>query len=50
MEMQSISGMHSGMLQFVQDEDGISFIECALVASLAAVVAGIAFLAFSKRT
>jgi Flp pilus assembly pilin Flp len=42
--------MRRAMLQLVQREDGISFIECALVGALAAVVAGMAFLALSKRT
>lgn len=46
--MHAIDGMNIGVMQFMQEEDGISFIECALVASLIAVVAGIALLAWSK--
>jgi hypothetical protein len=33
----------------MQEEDGISFIECALFASIVAVVGGIALLAINKR-
>ncbi|MBK4733808.1 Flp family type IVb pilin [Noviherbaspirillum pedocola] len=46
--MHSIDGMDLGVMQFMRDEAGVSFIECALVASLIAVVAGIAALAWSK--
>lgn len=46
--MHSINRMNFGIMQFVQEEEGISFIEGALVASLIAVVAGIALLAWSK--
>ena len=38
----------SGLMQFMRSEDGISFIECALLASLVAVVVSIALLAASK--
>jgi Flp pilus assembly pilin Flp len=43
-----MNGMDYGMVQFMQSEEGFSFIEGALVASLVAVVAGIALLAWSK--
>jgi Flp pilus assembly pilin Flp len=48
MEMRSIGGMNLGLVEFMQEEDGVSFIECALVISLIAVVAGIAVIAWSK--
>jgi Flp pilus assembly pilin Flp len=35
-------------MRFMQEEDGMSFIECALVASLVAVVASIGLLALGK--
>ena len=40
----------SGLKHFFHAEDGISFIECALLASLVVVVGGMAMLAFGKRT
>lgn len=35
-------------MRFLHEEDGVSFIECALVASLIAVVAAIGLLALGK--
>jgi Flp pilus assembly pilin Flp len=46
--MYSLTGVPDGFMRFLQEEDGISFIECALVASLVAVVAGIGLLALGK--
>ena len=46
--MYSLKGVPDGFMRFLQEEDGISFIECALVASLVAVVAGIGLLALGK--
>lgn len=37
-----------GLKQLFNQEDGVSFIECALLVSLIAVVGGIAVLAISK--
>jgi Flp pilus assembly pilin Flp len=48
--MHSARQLPSGLKHFLYAEDGISFIECALLASLVAVVGGIAMLAFGKRT
>jgi Flp pilus assembly pilin Flp len=47
--MCSLKGAPYGFMRFLQEEDGISFIECALLASLVAVVGGIAILAINKR-
>jgi Flp pilus assembly pilin Flp len=46
--MCSVKELPYGFVRFMQEEDGISFIECALVASLIAVVAGIGLLALGK--
>nr|WP_217346617.1 hypothetical protein [Noviherbaspirillum sp. L7-7A]MBV0881085.1 hypothetical protein [Noviherbaspirillum sp. L7-7A] len=46
--MQSTTSEVYSLKQFFLEEDGMSFIECALVASLVAVVGGIAILAFGK--
>lgn len=46
--MQSTTSEVYSLKQFFHQEDGMSFIECALVASLVAVVGGIAILAFGK--
>ena len=46
--MYSVRGLPCCFMRFMQEEDGASFIECALVASLVAVVAGIALLAIRK--
>lgn len=46
--MCSLKGLPYGFMLFMQEEDGVSFIECALVASLVAVVAGIGLLALGK--
>ena len=46
--MGSLKGVPDGFMRFLQEEDGISFIECALVAALVAVVAGIGLLALGK--
>lgn len=35
-------------MRFLHEEDGVSFIECALVASLIAAVVGIGLLALGK--
>jgi Flp pilus assembly pilin Flp len=48
MEMHATQGMGYEIVQFMRNEDGVSFIEGALVASLIAVVAAIALLAWSK--
>jgi Flp pilus assembly pilin Flp len=47
--MHSVRNLSSSLVRFMQEEDGISFIECALLASLVAVVGGIALLAINKR-
>jgi Flp pilus assembly pilin Flp len=46
--MYSISGLSEGFMRFLHEEDGVSFIECALVLSLVAVVAAIGLLALGK--
>ena len=46
--MHLILGLSPGFMRFLQEEDGVSFIECALVASLIAVVAAIGLLALGK--
>jgi len=46
--MYSVKGLPCSFVRFMQEEDGVSFIECALVASLIAVVAGIGLLALGK--
>jgi len=46
--MCSTRGLSCAFMRFMQEEDGVSFIECALVASLVAVVAGIGLLALVK--
>ena len=46
--MHSSKGAPYGFMRFMQEEGGVSFIECALVASLVAVVAGIGLLALGK--
>jgi Flp pilus assembly pilin Flp len=46
--MHSMWGLSEGFMRFLHEEDGVSFIECALVASLIAVVAAIGFLALGK--
>jgi hypothetical protein len=43
-----LRGVPYGFMRFMQEEDGISFIECALVASLVAVVVSIGLLALGK--
>lgn len=48
--MHSARQLSSGLKHFLCAEDGISFIECALLASLIAVVGGIAMLALGRRT
>ena len=47
--MHSAKRSPSGLKHFLRAEDGISFIECALLALLLAVVGGIAALALGKR-
>lgn len=47
--MYSVRGLPCSFTRFMQEEDGVSFIECALIASLVAVVGGIALLAISKH-
>lgn len=47
--MYLVGNLSSSFMHFLRKEDGISFIECALIASLVAVVGGIALLAFGKR-
>lgn len=46
--MRSATFMANSMKQLFYREEGMSFIECALLASLAAVVGGIAVLALNK--
>ncbi len=46
--MHSILGLSPAFMRFLHDEDGVSFIECALVVSLIAVVAAIGLLALGK--
>lgn len=46
--MYSVRGVPCSFVSFMHEEDGVSFIECALVASLVAVVAGIGLLALGK--
>jgi Flp pilus assembly pilin Flp len=46
--MHAIWGLSASFVQFAQEEDGVSFIECALVASLIAVVVAIGLLALGK--
>lgn len=46
--MQTTTSGVNSLKQLFYQEDGISFIECALVASLVAVVGGIAILALGK--
>ena len=46
--MYSVRGLPYSFVRFLQEEDGVSFIECALVASLVAVVACIGLLALGK--
>ena len=46
--MYSISELSEGFMRFLHEEDGVSFIECALVVSLIAVVAAIGLLALGK--
>jgi Flp pilus assembly pilin Flp len=48
--MYSVGYVSSSFIHFMQQEDGISFIECALLASLVAAVGGIALLAINKRS
>ena len=48
--MHAAKQLPSGLKHFFYAEDGISFIECALLTLLVAVVGGIAMLAFGKRT
>ena len=48
--MHLVGNVSSNLTRFMREEDGISFIECALLASLVAVVGGIALLAISKWT
>lgn len=48
--MYSIWKLSSDLMRFMQEEDGVSFIECALVASIIAVFAGIGLLALGKGT
>ena len=43
-----MGAMLKGSMRFLDEEDGISFIECALVASLIAVVVAIGLLALGK--
>ena len=47
--MYSARQLPSGLKSFLCADDGVSFIECALLLSLVAVVGGIAMLAFGKR-
>jgi Flp pilus assembly pilin Flp len=47
--MHLVANLLSSFMHFLRKEDGISFIECALIASLVAVVGGIALLALGKR-
>lgn len=47
--MCSLKGVPYRFMRLMQEEDGVSFIECALIASLVAVVGGIALLAISKH-
>jgi Flp pilus assembly pilin Flp len=46
--MYSVRGLPCSFVRFLQEEDGMSFIECALLASIVAVVAGIGLLALGK--
>jgi Flp pilus assembly pilin Flp len=46
--MYSISELSEGFMRFLHEEDGVSFIECALVVSLIAVVVAIGLLALGK--
>ena len=46
--MQTTTSGVNSLKQLFCQEDGMSFIECALVASLVAVVGGIAILALGK--
>ena len=46
--MYSVRGLPGSFMRFMQEEDGVSFIECALVVSLIAVVACIGLLALGK--
>jgi Flp pilus assembly pilin Flp len=47
--MHLVGNLSSSFIHFLREEDGISFIECALIASLVAVVGGIALLALGKQ-
>lgn len=47
--MYSVRGLPCSFMRFMKEEQGISFIECALIASLVAAVSGIALLAIGKR-
>lgn len=47
--MHSARQSPSGLKHFLRAEDGISFIECALLALLVVVVGSIAALALGKR-
>ena len=46
--MYPVRGLPCNFMRFLQEEDGVSFIECALIASLIAVVVGIGLLALGK--
>ena len=46
--MYSISELSESFMRFLHEEDGVSFIECALVVSLIAVVVAIGLLALGK--
>lgn len=46
--MKSIKKTSGKFSCFLREDDGISFIECALVVSIVAVVGGIALLAIRK--
>ena len=46
--MHLVGNVSSTFTRFMREEDGISFIECVLLASLVAVVGGIALLAINK--